>query len=56
MNEKIVECLKNLDTHVEVLVKIPSSEQYIGHIQSVVAAALLDIKRCLEAIAEELEA
>ena len=47
MNEKIVECLKNIETHVEVLMKIPPSEQHLGNIQAVVSVALLEIKKCL---------
>lgn len=51
MNDKIVQCLKNIETHADVLMRIPASEQHIGHIQSVVSIALLEIKRCLEEIA-----
>ena len=51
MNDKIVESLKNIETHADVLMKIPASEQHIVNIQSVVSIALLEIKRCLEAIA-----
>ena len=53
MNDKIVEHLKNIETHADVLMEIPSSEQYIGNIQAVVSIALLEIKRCLEAIAND---
>lgn len=53
MNDKIAECLKNIETHADVLMKIPASEQYIGNIQSVVSVALLEIKRCMEAIVNE---
>lgn len=53
MNDKIVECLKNIETHADVLMKIPASEQFIGNIQAVVSIALLDIKRCLEELAKE---
>ena len=53
MRDKIVECLKNIETHAEALMKIPASEQHIGNIQAVVSIALLEIKRCLEAIANE---
>lgn len=51
MDDKIVESLKNIETHAHVLMRIPAGEQYIGHIQAVVSVALLEIKRCLEAIA-----
>ncbi len=51
MNDKIVEHLKNIETHADVLMKIPSSEQYIGNIQSVVSIALWEIKHCLEEVA-----
>ncbi len=50
MNDKIIESLKNIEIHADVLMKIPASEQHIGNIQSVVSIALLEIKRCLEAI------
>lgn len=53
MNDKIVEHLKNIETHADVLMTIPANEQFIGSIQSVVSVALLDIKRCLEEIAKE---
>lgn len=53
MSDKIVECLKNIETHADVLMTIPASEQHIGNIQAVVSIALLDIKRCLEEIAKE---
>lgn len=55
MNDKIVECLKNIETHADVLMTIPASEQHIGNIQAVVSVALLEIKRCLEAIANANE-
>lgn len=51
MNDKIVESLKNIETHADALMKIPASEQHIGSIQAVVSVALLEIKRCLEQIA-----
>ncbi len=53
MNDKIVECLKNIEIHADVLMKIPANEQHIGNIQAVVSIALLEIKRCLEAVAKE---
>lgn len=53
MNDKIIESLKNIETHADVLMKIPASEQHIGHIQSVISIALLEIKRCLEEISKE---
>lgn len=53
MNHKITDHLNNIETHADVLMRIPSSEQFIGNIQSVVSVALLDIKRCLEAMNEE---
>lgn len=51
MNDKIVEHLKNIETHADALMTIPAKEQNIGNIQAVVSIALLEIKRCLEAIA-----
>lgn len=51
MNDKVVELLKNIEVHADVLMKIPANEQHIGNIQSVVSIALLDIKRCLEELA-----
>ncbi len=39
-----------LRSDADVLMKIPASELHIGNIQSVVSIALLEIKRCLEAI------
>lgn len=53
MNDKIVECLKNIETHSDVLMQIPSNEQNLANIQAVISIALLDIKRCLEAIASD---
>ncbi len=53
MNDKIVEHLKNIETHADMLMEIPATEQYIGSIQAVVATALLEIKRCLEAISND---
>jgi len=53
MTDKIVECLKNIEIHADVLMKIPSNEQHIGNIQAVTSVALLEIKRCMEAIASE---
>lgn len=53
MNDKIVKSLKNIETHANALMSIPASEQHIGHIQTVVSDALLEIKRCLEQIADE---
>ena len=53
MNDKIVELLKNIETHADVLMKIPSGEQFIRNIQAVTSIALLDIKRCLEEIAKD---
>lgn len=53
MNDKIIETLKNIETHADVLMKIPANEQHIGNIQAVVSIALLDVKRCLEAIASQ---
>lgn len=50
MNTQIEELLKNIETHADVLMTIPASEQHIGNIQSVISVALMDIKRCLEAI------
>lgn len=55
MSDKIVESLKNIEIHADVLMKIPASEQHISHIQSVVSIALLEIKRCLEAIATQIK-
>lgn len=55
MNDKIVECLKNIETHADVLMKIPASEQFLGNMQAVISIALLDVKRCLEAIVTSTE-
>ena len=52
MSDKITEHLKNIETHADVLMTIPSSDQYIRGIQSVVSIALLEIKQCLEEIAK----
>ena len=48
MTDKLVEALKNIEIHADVLTKIPSGEQFISAIQSVVSIAILDIKRALE--------
>mgnify|MGYP001591640883 CR=1 len=53
MTDETVECLKNIETHADVLMRIPSNEQHIGNIQAVVSVALLEIKRCLESIAND---
>jgi len=53
VNDKIVKHLKNIETHADALMKIPANEQHIGHFQSVVSEALLEIKKCLEAIAND---
>lgn len=43
--------LKNIAVHADVLMEIPSGEQYLRNIQAVTSIALLEIKACLEAIA-----
>lgn len=48
-----MECLKDIEADAAALMRIPASEQFIGHIQVAVSAALLNIKKCLEAIAKE---
>jgi len=55
MNDKIVESLKNIEIHADALMHVPSSEQFLGNIQAITSVALLEIKRCLEAIATEHE-
>lgn len=54
MKDKIVESLKNIEIHADVLMEIPANEQNIGAIQSVVSIALLEVKRCLEAMHDEV--
>ena len=53
MNDIIKVHLKNIEMHADILMQIPSGEQYIGNIQAVVSVALLEIKLCLEAIAND---
>ena len=55
LNPKILEALKNIEIHADVLMKIPANEQHIGNIQAVVSIALLEIKRGLEALMSEME-
>ena len=55
MNGKLVEALKNLETHADALMKVPASEQFIGNIQSIVSIAILEAKRAIEALAEEIK-
>lgn len=52
MTDKLIEGLKNLETHAEVIMKIPASEQYLANMQAVISIALLEIKRCLEELAK----
>lgn len=52
MTDEITECLKNIEANADALMRMPPSEQFIGNIQAVVYGALIDIKRCLEAIAK----
>ncbi len=56
MNDKIVEHLKNIEIHADVLMEIPSNEQHISNIQAVTSIALLEIKKCLEEITADCEA
>lgn len=56
MTDKLVEALKNLEVHADVLMKIPSGEQYIGNIQAVVSIAILEAKRAIEALHAEMRA
>lgn len=50
MNDKLVEGLKNLETHADTLMKIPASEQFLKNMQAVISIAILEVKRCLEEI------
>jgi hypothetical protein len=52
-SDKILAHLKNIETHADALMEIPANEQHLGHFQSVVSTALLEIKKCLEAIAND---
>lgn len=51
MNDKIEICLENISDYSNALINIPSNEQHIANIQSVISAALLEIKQCLKEIA-----
>ena len=56
MTDKLVESLKNLEIHADVLMKIPAGEQFIGNIQAVVSIGLLECKRAIEALHAEMAA
>lgn len=51
MTDEIATLLKNIETHADALMDIPSGEQYLSNMQAVISVALLDVKRCLEALA-----
>ena len=53
MKDKLVQALKNIEIHADILMRVPANEQNIGNIQSVVSVAILEIKRAIEALAEE---
>ena len=53
MNAKITDHLKNIEIHADYMLKIPASEQHIGHIQVALHTALIEIKSCLEEISRE---
>lgn len=55
MNDKLVEALKNLESHADALMRVPASEQFIGNIQSIVSVAILETKRAIEALAKEID-
>ena len=46
-----MEAVKNLGTYADALIRIPSSEQYIGNIQLVVCNVILETKRAIEELA-----
>lgn len=52
MTDEIATMLKNIETHADVLMTIPSGEQYLSNMQAVISIALMDVKRCLEALAK----
>lgn len=51
MTDKLVECLKNLEIHADVLMKIPADAQHLVNLQAVVSIALLEAKRAIEEVA-----
>jgi len=52
MSDALIEGLKNLETHAEVLMTVPANEQYLANMQAIISIALLEIKRCLEELAK----
>lgn len=50
MTDPIQKKLKSIENHAALLVQIPASEQFIGHLQVAISEALLEIKACLEEI------
>lgn len=53
--EKVMEGLKRIGEHAETLMKVPSCEQHIASIQSVISVALLEIKGCMDGMVGEGE-
>lgn len=50
LRDKLIESLKNLETHADALMKIPAGEQFIAPIQAVTSIGLLETKRAIEAL------
>lgn len=56
MTEKISVLLKHIQRHADGLLDIPASEQHLAQMQIIISVALLDVRQCLEALAEEAAA
>jgi hypothetical protein len=40
--------VRDLRKHADVIMKIPSGEQHLGHLQAVLSVAILDVARWIE--------
>jgi hypothetical protein len=54
VTDKLIEGLKRLEQHADALMKIPNDEQFMYATHAVTSVAILDIKRCIEALHAEL--
>lgn len=50
LSDPVPQLLKNLEAHADAIMRVPSSEQYLGNMQAITSVFMLDVKRLLEVL------